>query len=174
MDKVELNELLRRVAAEEVSPETAALELKMKPIQEAGEYAKVDMHRGIRQGVPEVIYGAGKAKEHILGIAKTMLQNGQKTVLITRIDRETAEFLRDGLPEETTLDFNESAKTCVVGNCRNQTAQERLLWQPAAPATFPLPRKPPLQPKCWATRWSGSMMWAFRASTDCSHTWTRL
>ena len=115
MDKVELNKLLQRVAAGEVSPETAALELKMKPIQEVGEYAKVDMHRGIRQGVPEVIYGAGKTKEQILGIVKTMLQNGQKTVLITRIDRKTADFIRDGIPGEKALDFNESAKTCVVG-----------------------------------------------------------
>ena len=62
MDKVELNELLRQVAAGEVSPEDAALELKMKPIQEVGEYAKIDMHRGIRQGVPEVVYGAGRQR----------------------------------------------------------------------------------------------------------------
>ena len=115
MDKVELNELLRQVAAGEVSPEDAALELKMKPIQEVGEYAKIDMHRGIRQGVPEVVYGAGKTKEHVLGIANTMLQNGQKTVLITRIDCETADFLHKGLPADTALDYNELAKTCVVG-----------------------------------------------------------
>ncbi len=115
MDKAELNELLRQVAAGEISPEDAALELKMKPIQEVGEYAKIDMHRGIRQGVPEVVYGAGKTKEHVLGIAKTMLQNGQKTVLITRIDCETADFLQKGLPADTALDYNELAKTCVVG-----------------------------------------------------------
>ena len=110
MDKVELNELLRQVAAGKVSPEDAALELKMKPIQEVGEYAKIDMHRGIRQGVPEVVYGAGKTKEHVLGIAKTMLKNGQKTVLITRIDCETADFLCKELPADTALDYNELAK----------------------------------------------------------------
>ena len=37
----------------------------MQPFQEIGAYAKVDFHRGIRQGVPEVIFGEGKAKEHI-------------------------------------------------------------------------------------------------------------
>ena len=115
MDKVKLNELLRQVAAGKVSPEDAALELKMKPIQEVGEYAKIDMHRGIRQGIPEVIYGAGKTKEHVLGIANTMLQNGQKTVLITRIDCETADFLCKELPADTALDYNELAKTCIVG-----------------------------------------------------------
>ena len=87
----------------------------MKPIQEVGDYAKVDMHRGIRQGVPEVIYGAGKTKEHVLGIAKTMLQNGQKTVLVTRITQETADFVRQGLPAEVDMVYNEQAKTCVIG-----------------------------------------------------------
>ena len=60
MDKVELSTLLHLVAEGKLSPDDAALQLKMQPIQEVGEYAKVDMHRGIRQGVPEVIYGAGK------------------------------------------------------------------------------------------------------------------
>ena len=111
MDKQELNTLLQEVADGITSPEAAALRLKMRPIQEVGEYAKVDMHRGIRQGVPEVIYGAGKTKEHILGIARTMLENGQKTVLVTRIDEETAAFLKTAVP----LDYNERARTGMIG-----------------------------------------------------------
>ena len=87
----------------------------MGPIKEVGEYAKVDMHRGIRQGIPEVIYGAGKTEEHILGIAKTMLQNGQKTVLVTRISKETADFIRNGLPEGVNLDYSDMARTGVIG-----------------------------------------------------------
>ena len=78
MDKTEMTALLHEVAAGTVSPEDAALKLKMQPFQEIGEYAKVDFHRGIRQGVPEVIYGAGKTKEHILGIAQAMVKNGEK------------------------------------------------------------------------------------------------
>ena len=62
MDKHELTELLCRVADGSVSPDEAALKLKMQPFEEIGEYAKVDMHRGIRQGVPEVIYGAARRR----------------------------------------------------------------------------------------------------------------
>ena len=127
MDKAELNELLQKVAVGELSPEAAALELRMKPIREVGEYAKVDMHRGIRQGVPEVIYGAGKAKEHILGIAKTMLQNGQKTVLITRIECETADCIREELPAETALVYNDLAKTCIVGEVPEPTGVGKIV-----------------------------------------------
>ncbi len=115
MDKVELERLLEQVAAGELSAEDAALQLRMEPIKEVGEYAKVDMHRGIRQGVAEVIYGAGKTREHILGIAETMLRNGQKTVLVTRISKETAEFVRSGLREDIPLDYNDLAQTAVIG-----------------------------------------------------------
>ena len=115
MNKTELNDLLQQVADGKLSPDAAALKLKIEPIKEVGEYAKVDMHRGIRQGIPEVIYGAGKTREHILGIAKTMLENGQKTVLVTRIEQETADFLRAGIPDEIPLDYNERSQTGVIG-----------------------------------------------------------
>ena len=60
MDKQELTQLLQQVADGDVTPDDAALRLKMQPFQEIGAYAKVDFHRGIRQGVPEVIFGEGK------------------------------------------------------------------------------------------------------------------
>ena len=72
MDKQEITALLESVAAGTVTVEEAVLKLKTAPIRELEGYAKVDLHRGLRQGVPEVIYGAGKAPEHILGIAKAM------------------------------------------------------------------------------------------------------
>lgn len=111
MDKHEVKELLQQVADGRLSVDDAALKLKMRPIQEIEEYAKVDMHRGIRQGVPEVIYGVGKTKEHILGIARTMLANGQETVLITRLTPEAAEYVGGELP----LNYNELAGTGVIG-----------------------------------------------------------
>ena len=76
MDKQEITALLEGVRAGSVPVEEAVLRLKMEPIRELGDYAKVDLHRGLRQGVPEVIYGAGKSPEQILGIARAMLENG--------------------------------------------------------------------------------------------------
>ena len=60
---------------------------------------------------PEVIYGAGKTKEHILGIARTMLKNGQGTVLVTRICKEAADYVAAELP----LEYNESARVGIIG-----------------------------------------------------------
>ena len=124
MDKHELTQLLESVAAGSVSPDEAALKLKMRPFEEIGEYAKVDMHRGIRQGVPEVIYGAGKTKEQILGIARAMLQNGQQTVLITRLAREAADHIASaGLP----LDYHELARIGTIGPLPEKSGKGRIV-----------------------------------------------
>ena len=75
--------LLEAVRDGTASVDDALLQLKRSPFEDIG-YAKVDMHRSIRQGAAEVIYGAGKTPEQIIGIAKTMLESGQERILITR------------------------------------------------------------------------------------------
>ena len=135
MDKTEMTALLRAVADGTVSPEDAALRLKMQPIQEIGEYAKVDMHRGIRQGVPEVIYGAGKTKAHILGIAKAMLENGQKTVLITRLTQEAADYLT---AEALPLKYDPLSKTGVVGELPKPTGKGRVVVATGGTSDLPV------------------------------------
>ena len=134
MDKHELTELLCRVADGSVSPDEAALRLKMQPFEEIGEYAKVDMHRGIRQGVPEVIYGAGKTKEQILGIARTMLQNGQQTVLITRLCREAADFVAAELP----LEYHEIAKIGIIGGMPEKSGRGRIVVATGGTSDMPV------------------------------------
>ena len=134
MDKHELTELLCRVADGSVSPDEAALKLKMQPFEEIGEYAKVDMHRGIRQGVPEVIYGAGKTKEHILGIAHAMLQNGQETVLITRLCREAADFVAAELP----LEYHEIAKIGIIGGMPEKSGRGRIVVATGGTSDMPV------------------------------------
>ena len=76
--------LLEAVKNGELSVEQALAALKKKPFEDLG-YAKVDLHRRVRQGAAEVIYGAGKTPEQILKITQAMLAHGQKTVLITRL-----------------------------------------------------------------------------------------
>ncbi len=111
MDKREIKELLERVAAGETAVDEALLQLKMQPIAELGDYAKVDLHRGLRQGVPEIIYGAGKTPEQILGIARAMRENGQETVLVTRMSEEAARLVEGQLP----LRYDPLSKTGLIG-----------------------------------------------------------
>ena len=59
MDQQEIRSILEQVAQGKRSVDEAVLALKMEPFKELG-FAKVDNHRGLRQGAAEVIYGAGK------------------------------------------------------------------------------------------------------------------
>ncbi len=90
MDGMQARELLEKVSSGEVSVDEALLTLKKEPFDDLG-FAKIDLHRGIRQGVPEIIYGAGKTPEQISEIASRMLSDGQGAALITRIAPDIAE-----------------------------------------------------------------------------------
>lgn len=102
--------ILESVRDGTVTPEEAMLKLKMQPFQDLG-YAKVDHHREIRQGTAEVIYGAGKTPEQIMGIANAMMEHGQKTILITRISEETSGIIA----EKFDIEYNEMGQLGIIG-----------------------------------------------------------
>ncbi len=87
-------EILKQVQSGALSPEQAEQKLKISPYEDLG-FAKVDHHRGLRQGAPEVIYGAGKTPEQIVAIAQSILRNGDTNVLITRVSPEAAEKITE-------------------------------------------------------------------------------
>ena len=93
----EIRKVLESVRDGSMTVEEALLRLKIQPFEDLG-FAKVDLHRSLRQGAPEVIYGAGKTAEQIVGSIRTMQENGQKQVLITRLDKESAELIRKSVP----------------------------------------------------------------------------
>ena len=94
-----------------LSPQDAMLKLKLEPFQDLG-FAKVDHHRELRQGVAEVIYGAGKTPEQIIRIASAMRERGQQTIMITRISPETAALIHAVHP----LEYHELAKIGLIGS----------------------------------------------------------
>ena len=93
-----------------LSPQEAMLQLKLEPFQDLG-FAKVDHHRELRQGASEVIYGAGKTPEQIIRIASAMREHGQKTIMITRISKETAEIIH----REHPLEYHDLARIGLIG-----------------------------------------------------------
>ena len=106
----DIRNILEGVSDGTVSIDEALLKLKMKPFEDIG-YAKVDMHRKLRQGAAEVIYGAGKTPEQIIGIADAMLKNGQKTILIPRLSAEAAGIVSAAHP----LQYHQDARCGVIG-----------------------------------------------------------
>ncbi|WP_294855545.1 nickel pincer cofactor biosynthesis protein LarB [uncultured Oscillibacter sp.] len=101
--------VLKEVQSGALSPDDALLRLKLAPFEDLG-YAKVDYHRAIRQGVPEVIYGQSKTTEQILGILSSMQRQGCSNILVTRISQEVA----DTLAGSFSLRYDSLARLAVV------------------------------------------------------------
>ena len=99
------------MAAGQVDVDDALLRLKMEPFEELG-FAKLDSHRGLRQGVAEVIYGAGKTPEQIARIVDAMRSGGQDTILITRMSVEAAAAIDPAHP----VTYYEMGRIGIVGS----------------------------------------------------------
>ena len=106
----EIRSLLLGVQQGSLSVDEALLRLKQKPFEDIG-YAKVDLHRRVRQGAGEVVYGAGKTAGQIAGILKALEQGGQENVLITRLDQEKADLVR----EEVPITYYADARVGIAG-----------------------------------------------------------
>ena len=110
MDKQKALELLEAVRAGRTTPEDALMALKLAPFEDLG-YAKVDHHRGLRQGAAEVIYGAGKTPEQIAGVVESMMRRGESAILITRMSAEAAAYLEPRAP----LRYDPLSRVGIVG-----------------------------------------------------------
>ena len=116
MEQRDLRALLAAVAAGQTDVDAALLQLKEAPFAEGPGFedlgfAKLDHHRALRQGVGEVIYGAGKTPGQIAAIAKALHARGQKTVLITRMSPEAAQQVAQTVP----LQYDAVGRTGIVG-----------------------------------------------------------
>ncbi len=111
MTKDEIKAMLTDVADRKLSVEDALNKLKIQPYEDLG-FAKIDYHRGIRQGASEVIFGEGKTKQQILKIIQAMLQSGEKNVLITRMCKETYDYVSSVV----SLFYDELSHIAVAGD----------------------------------------------------------
>ena len=111
MDKNTILEILKKVESGELRADEAYLRLKSAPFEDLG-FAKPDHHRALRQGIPEVIYGAGKSAEQIKDITLSLLNGGQKRVLITKLSPEKAESLSQCI----ALNYNKEACAGLAGD----------------------------------------------------------
>ena len=110
MEKRKVRTLLEQVASGKVDVDTAMLKLKEAPFEDLG-FAKLDHHRALRQGMAEVIYGAGKTPEQIQDIIKAMEEHGQQTILVTRMSQAAADMVAQNVP----LQYDAVSRLGVVG-----------------------------------------------------------
>src|SRR3954468_22067510 len=104
MDRAEVRALLAQVAAGEVTVEDAAESLATGPLAGAAgfvdmSFARLDTHRGLRTGDPEVIYAEGKTPQQTTALLRALAETpGDRPALVTRLDDVTSEAIRAEFP----------------------------------------------------------------------------
>ncbi len=92
-----LEDVLDKVQKGKLSPKKALDILKDYPYQDLT-FAKIDHHRELRKGYPEIIYGLGKTEEQIVKIAQEIIKKGSN-LLITKLDEETFKKVKKKIPD---------------------------------------------------------------------------
>ena len=110
MNTDRLKQLLEDVRAGNTSPDQALQDLKGLPFEDLG-FAKVDHHRTVRAGMPEVIFGPGKKPGELTEIFSRLAHDDGANVLATRVSVEQAQAVRSRLPAVT---HNDTARTLAL------------------------------------------------------------
>jgi NCAIR mutase (PurE)-related protein len=133
MDRRALKKLLQQVRAGQIGVERALDQLRIWPVDDLG-FARVDTHRAVRTGFPEVVYGPGKTAEQIVGIVGSLGRAGQ-TVLVTRVGPEVFEVVRQAEPR---AEYHETARAVVVRHGRRRAGRPGVVVVTAGTADLPV------------------------------------
>lgn len=133
MDQHKLRELLNNLAQKEISVDQAMHQLKSLPYQDLG-FAKIDHHRGVRCGFPEVIFCQGKKPDHVAKIFQ-QLSAVNRTILGTRADGEVYSAVREVCPE---VEYFSNARCLVYGMPEKPVFPGRVLVISAGTADLPV------------------------------------
>jgi pyridinium-3,5-biscarboxylic acid mononucleotide synthase len=132
MDKEQLEKLLKQVSQGRISPQKALSSLKNYPCADLG-FAKVDHHRALRQGFPEVIYCPGKTIPQIIKII-SQLNKHKENILATRADKDVFLAVKKKFKPAR---YNELAR-CIIIQRQKPAAKKGILIITAGTADLPV------------------------------------
>ncbi|OCR00757.1 1-(5-phosphoribosyl)-5-amino-4-imidazole-carboxylate carboxylase [Oscillatoriales cyanobacterium USR001] len=110
MESEALQNLLKSVAIGHISPAEALDKLKHFDFEQVGDFAKIDHHRSLRTGFPEVIWGQDKTSDQIAEIIRVMRQQNS-VVMVTRISPHIYQELQQKIPD---LCYYRTARICAI------------------------------------------------------------
>jgi len=109
MTEKRIRQILGRVAARRMSADAALDLLRHLPFEDLG-FAKLDRHRSLRRGVPEVIFGEGKSAAQIAAIGARVAASGQN-LIVTRLAPDKARAVKRSL---RAFDYREPARLGMI------------------------------------------------------------
>lgn len=134
MNVDQLTKLLEDVKNKECDVNTALELLKTLPYEDLS-YAKVDHHRELRNGYPEVIYSPGKTLDQIKGIVENMMKRSNGNILASRADRDVFEAIKSVTSDAI---YYEAARSVVVKREEYKTTDDYILVVTAGTADIPV------------------------------------
>ena len=110
-----MEEILKRFANGEIGIEEACNELNLESIRKVKDFARIDVNRQYRTGIPEIIFAEGKSSDEVADIAMA-LATAKDFALISRAKEKDVETIKRCIEdyEEFEIDYNEVAKTVLV------------------------------------------------------------
>jgi NCAIR mutase (PurE)-related protein len=129
----EITGMLRKVRLGKLPVAEAVDRLRNLPFENIG-YARIDHHRSLRQGFPEVIFGRGKSAQQVEGIVRRMLRN-RHNILITRGDAELAKRIRQLDP---TAQFHPQSRAISIRRDNKIRGKGKILVVSAGTSDIPV------------------------------------
>jgi hypothetical protein len=126
-------DILKKVYEHRLSPEEAVEHLKDYPYQDLG-FAKIDHHRELRKGIPEIIYGLGKTGPQILKIGREIIRKGGN-LLVTRVEPEIYRALKGKIPGAV---YNPAARTITMKQKEAARGKGKILVMTAGTSDIPV------------------------------------
>ncbi|MFO7294410.1 MAG: nickel pincer cofactor biosynthesis protein LarB [Clostridia bacterium] len=134
MDVERLKAILEDVKEGRCTVEEALDSLRYLPFEDLG-FAKVDHHRQLRNGYPEVIYCQGKRPEHVKAIVERMMSRGDRNILATRVSHEIYEAIKEVTPD---AEYHEIARIVVVKRCEVPLVKGKIAVVSAGTSDLPV------------------------------------
>ena len=133
IDETRLRDILTKYRDDNLSLDQVLSELRTLPYQNL-DFAKVDHHRSLRKGFPEVVFGQGKTPEQISSIAEAILSHSQR-LLVTRASHKAFETVKEKVPDAI---YEEHSRAIVVDRRESKTLNPGLLVVCAVTADLPV------------------------------------
>jgi pyridinium-3,5-biscarboxylic acid mononucleotide synthase len=128
-----LTGVLRQVKAGDISIEKAVSDLSVLPYEDL-DFAKLDHHRSVRTGFPEVVFGRGKTIEQIALVSLRLIAHSQK-LLVTHATPEAFSAVQSGIPDAV---YNPAARTITVNRVINEVLRRGVTVVTAGTADIPV------------------------------------
>jgi NCAIR mutase (PurE)-related protein len=124
---------LQRVKSGEIAIEQAVAQLRILPYQDLG-FAKIDHHRALRRGFPEVVLGQGKTAAQIAAIVEQLAANADK-ILVTRVDPECFALVQEQVPQAS---YHPIARAISIDRAKNAPRRHGVMVLSGGTADLPV------------------------------------